>query len=489
MTDCLIGVDVGTQGIRAVAFDTDGNRIASAGESLSLCYGADGSVTQDPDTIYGKVLSCIGAVYRKSDIPAARIVGIGLGAQMAGIIGVDENLEPTMPYDSWLDTRCVKYAEKMRLEAEDEIIRLTGGQVGNAHGAKILWHRSENREVWQRTRKFLTLTAYLTARLCGLKASECFLDDTHLHFSGFADAENRCWSRDLLSEFRMTEEKLPQIRESTARAGGLSDAAAEQTGLPSGIPVSVGMGDTAASILGAGINAPGQCFDIAGTASVFAGCTDRFAPDRVYRTLNCMRSPILGLWYSSAYIPGGGLCLRWFRDLTGKSYAELDSLAEKSTAGGDGLLFVPQLDSPNGIRGGFIGLKWTHTAGHLWRAVLESVAREYRIWSDMLSELLPELRYCGMTGVGGGAESRIFGQIKADYLGMPYLPTEEHDTATWGAAISAGCAAGLFSNPGAVKMPVAHGFLSPGNTDAYERDLCAYRSLVRFFTDKTRRGE
>ena len=86
---------------------------------------------------------------------------------------------------------------------------------------------------------------------------------------------------------------------------------------PPGVPVVAGAGDTAASALGAGIVRPGMLLDVAGTASVLAGCTDRFVADVENRTLLVMRSVVPGLWHPLAYIGGGGLALRWFRDQFG----------------------------------------------------------------------------------------------------------------------------------------------------------------------------
>ncbi len=85
-------------------------------------------------------------------------------------------------------------------------------------------------------------------------------------------------------------------------------------GLTPGIPIAAGAGDTAANALGAGIVEPGMVFDVAGTAAVLASCTDAFVADTKHRALLTMRSVIPGLWNPLAYIGGGGLALRWFRD-------------------------------------------------------------------------------------------------------------------------------------------------------------------------------
>jgi xylulokinase len=107
-----------------------------------------------------------------------------------------------------------------------------------------------------------------------------------------------------------------------------------------------------------------------------------------------MHSVIDGLWHPLAYIGGGGLVLRWFRDqffntshgeasLTSEeSYPQMISRAESVTPGADGLFFSPHLggricpSSPE-MRGAWVGASWSHTQAHFTRAILESVAYEY----------------------------------------------------------------------------------------------------------------
>lgn len=108
--------------------------------------------------------------------------------------------------------------------------------------------------------------------------------------------------------------RLGCIRSPYDVVGGLTKAAAEVCGLRAGTPITAGCGDSAASSLGAGITEPGILYDVAGTASIFSACTDFFAPDTENRTVLYAHSVIRDLWIPLAYISGGGLCLRWFRD-------------------------------------------------------------------------------------------------------------------------------------------------------------------------------
>ncbi len=245
--------------------------------------------------------------------------------------------------------------------------------------------------------------------------------------------------------------------------GEVSEAAAAEFGLAQGTAVAAGCGDSAASALGGGITRSGMLFDVAGTAAILAGCTDQYVADVENRALMTMRSVIPGLWNPLAYIAGGGIALRWFRDqffnrlrgeeqeLSGDLYTELVEQATRIAPGSDGLFFSPHLGgricpaTPE-MRGAWHGFSWGHTQAHFARSVLESVAYEYAYYLGILRDLIPGLNLFEARVVGGGARSPVWNQIKADVLGVPYQPLKGNEFGSWGSAMIAGKAAGVFDD-------------------------------------------
>jgi xylulokinase len=452
----LIGIDIGTQGTKTTLFSADGRRIADAFEQSNLISPSPGIVEQEPDEIYSSVLNTIKEVMQKSGADPGAVLGIGMDGQMAGILGIDGDWNAVTPYDSWLDTRCEKYIRKIKAEAEELAISITGCPVTYAHGPKVLWWKHERPEAYGRISKFIMATTYVAGRLAGLKASQAYIDHTHLHFSGFGDVKRNCWSDELIERFGVDREKLPDIVEPTKVIGRVTGEAAAECGLKEGIPVVAGCGDQSATSLGAGVTKKGISFDVAGTASVFSCCVDSFNPDVRHKTLLYARSVIPGLWIPMAYINGGGLCIRWFREnLTGSgkpaSYQELDAEASKLPPGSEGLLFLPHFGGrvcPNNpdVRGTWIGLNWAHGRGHMYRAVLEGIAYEYAVYLKILKELVGEVSISEVLAIGGGARSKVFNSIKADVLGIPYTTMSNTDTATFGSAIVAGCGTNVYND-------------------------------------------
>jgi xylulokinase len=123
-------------------------------------------------------------------------------------------------------------------------------------------------------------------------------------------------------------------------------------------------------------------------------------------------------------------------------------MASKIEPGSDGLYFSPHLGgricpaNPE-MRGAWIGVSWSHTQMHFFRAMLESVAFEYAYYLRILRELLPTQNLIQVRVVGGGARSQTWNQIKADVLGIPYQSLRGNEFGTWGAAMIAGKAAGV----------------------------------------------
>jgi xylulokinase len=374
--------------------------------------------------------------------------GIAFSGQMSGIGSIDDRFEPATHFDSWLDTRCEPQIVRMQ-EASDLVTGLSGCPPTYSHGPKILWWRDQRPEDFGRIARFVVPGAYVAARLSGLGADEAFIDRTYIHFSNLSDTAASTWSPELLDAFGVDDSKLPRIVGPLDVVGEVTAEAAERTGLPAETPVAAGAGDQAAASLGAAVVDPGQAFDSAGTASVFAMCVGTFSPDLRLKTLLASHSVLDGVFIALAFINGGGLALRWFRDelapeLAGESdaYAVLDDWAEETEPGAGGLVWYPHVQGgvlpPNPhARGAWVGVTSAHSRGHLFRAILEGIAFEYAHWAALAPVHLGEAR-----ALGGGARSALWNRIKADVLGIDWVPMVRQECGVLGDALIAAAATG-----------------------------------------------
>jgi xylulokinase len=453
----LLGVDIGTQGVKVVLFSVEGRTLASVFRPSELHRPSPGVVEEDPEFQLRNVCDGIRSCMRKAGADAESVGAAGIDGQMAGVIGVGADGVAVTPYDSWLDTRCAPYIKIMQKKAGDEIVGKTGGPPSFNHGPKKLWWMHERPKVFRRIEAFVQPGGYAAMRLCGLKADQAFIDWTYLHFSGFADARAGEWDAELCCRFGFDAAKLPRIVPPWEVVGGVSPVMASRCGLEAGTPVVAGCGDTAASFLACGATREGICVDVAGTASVFAATTSRFRADTRFQTLGWGRSATEGLWHPYAYINGGGMNLEWFRKHivsvgAGKRNTPLAALDEAAAAiepSETDPFFVPHLGgrvSPGwpDIRGAWAGLTWAHGAVHLYRAMLEGVALEYTLYRRALLALNPELRLREIRVTGGGEKSATWNAIKADALGMRVVNVARTEGAPLGAALVAGLGVGCF---------------------------------------------
>jgi xylulokinase len=469
MSKYLIGVDIGTQGTKAALFDLEMNMAGTAFRPSNLISPRPGVVWQDPEEMFQSCASALKELMHTTAINPRDVAGIGLDGQMAGIMGIDESGAASTVYDSWLDMRCGPYTEQMNQTAGRRIIELSGGPATYVHGPKILWLKDNNPEEYKKTAKFVLPHAFIVGRMCALDSARAYFDYTHLHFSCLSDNAGKRWSQELLDTFDISRDKMARIVSPFEVVGHLTEAFAGLSGLVPGIPVVAGCGDTAAGTFGTGMFRPGMILDSAGTASVLCSVVDRFVPDTAHATLTMMRSPVDGLFVPLAYINGGGMCLRWFRDqMTGSpaaTYDELQSEAEMVECGSEGVLFIPHFSgrvlpgNPH-LKGSFSGLDFRHTRAHLYRAVMEAVAYEYDYYLSVLRSLYPREQFNTMLTIGGGAKSSLFNQIKADVLGIKVSTLNTGETALIGSAVIAGVGVGALPDYAA---PINQA-IKPGNS-------------------------
>jgi xylulokinase len=483
----LIGADLGTSSTKSALYTSDGKLVAEASLEVPLYHPRPGVVEQENDDFFQTAASTIRTCIEESGIDPGNIAGIAFDSQMAGIGTVDEDFNPATRFDSWLDMRCEPYIEHIDKQYGDRLTELTGCPPTCDHGPKMLWWKNEEPEAYRRICKFVTPAGYVAGKMCGLKGEDAFMDHTFLHFTGAVDAKKGAWSDELCRELDIDQEKLPRIVSPWEIAGEVTESAAKAFGLNPGTIVAAGCGDTAAGALGGGVVKAGQLFDVAGTASVLAGCTNQFVSDVENKALLTMRSIIPGLWHPLAYIAGGGIALRWFRDeffnaLQGQTQKTADDLYDKMTAlaetippGSEGLMFSPHLGgricpaTPE-MRGAWLGFSWGHKQAHFARSILEGIAYEYAYYLQILKALVPELDLIETRMIGGGARSQVWNQIKADVLGVPTQQLQGSEFGSWGSAMVAGKAAGVFDDLAEVALrtstPKGHPFSPDPDTHA-----------------------
>src|SRR5437016_5886032 len=255
----------------------------------------------------------------------------------------------------------------------------------------------------------------------------------------------------MLEAAAIDEQLLPRLFESPDVCGKVSADGASATGLKKGTPVVAGAGDQAAGAVGMGIVAPGTVSATIGTSGVVFAATDRPALEPAGR-LHTFCHAIPGRWHVMGVTQAAGLSLRWFRDQFGAGaddgrdpYERLTDEAAKVPAGCRGLLWTPYLMGERTphldpqARAALVGLTASHTRSHVIRAFMEGVAFSLRDSFTIFEQMKVPVRNIRLGG--GGARSRLWGQIQADVYGHEVEIVEAEEGAAYGAAVLAGVGA------------------------------------------------
>jgi xylulokinase len=429
----LVGLDVGTTGVKALAISPEGEVLARAEEEYPLSTPAPGCAEQDPGDWWRASEAALAAV------GAERAAGIGLSGQMHGLVSLDEANRVVRPAILWNDQRtaaeCAEIEEQIGLE---RLISLTGNRALTGFTApKLLWLRRHEPEAYARIRHVLLPKDYVRLRLTGEHAT----DATDASGTLLFDVARRQWSEEVLEVLEIPRDWLPRALESPEVSGHTRD----------GTPLAAGAGDQAAGALGVGVDRPGPISVVLGTSGVVFAALSAFQADPEAR-VHAFCHAVPGNWQAMGVMLSAAGSLRWFRDALapGTPYEELVSEAEQVGPGADGVLFLPYLSGertphadPN-ARAAFVGLALGHGRVVLVRAVLEGVAYGLRDSLELLRELgvRPELGRAS----GGGARSRVWLEIVASVLCLPLELTAVEEGAAYGAALLGGVAAGVFTD-------------------------------------------
>ncbi|MGD0574893.1 MAG: FGGY family carbohydrate kinase [Anaerolineales bacterium] len=456
--DYVIGCDVGSQGVKAVLLSLEGNPCAQASMSYSVSYPRPAWAEQSPEVWLSSLAKAIRSLLAASGTAGSHVRAIGVDAQLDGVIPVDREGQALRPAIVWMDRRAVPQCHAMAgLIDPKTLFHRTGLNIDPSHVApKIRWIMENEVRVSDQCVYWLLPTCLVTGHLTG----EVAIDASNASCTMLFDVQARGWSEALCDLFAIDPRKLPPIRSAYEVLGGLHLAAAEELGLPAGIPVVVGCGDEQAATLGAGVTQPGQICDVAGTAEPVCAVGRECLFDEAHLVeTHCHAVPDHWFLENPGFLSGANLS--WFRDQfvargaspsgdQGVSYFQLDQAAASIPSGAEGLLMLPCLMgamTPTwnaSARGTFFGFTLAHRREHFIRAVLEASAYALRDITDRMRAIgLPteELRV-----VGGGARSRLWCQIKSDVTGIPACVPEMTDSASIGSAMLALVAIGAFDS-------------------------------------------
>ncbi len=443
MRDLYLAIDVGTGGLRAALVGRDGRTCAFSHREHEQIVPHFGWSEQRPADWWAGTRAAIREVLANVEDAPARVAAICTCGQMHGSVLIDDDGELTREAALlWNDKRSTPQAEAFaaRVPAARSL-DLAANLPSPAWPAfKIAWIAENDPQALARSTTLLMPKDWINFKLTGVRAQ----DRTEASLSFLMDRRSRQWSDELCALTGVPRRLLPDLRNAGDILAGVAADVAGDLGLPAGLPVLVGAGDYPMALLGSGVTRPGMGSDVTGTSSIITLMHEQPVLDPDISNVIAAN----GVWGAMTLIDAGGDAVRWARRAfheNKRSYGVLAADAARTSAGANGLFFLPYLSGERfgehrNSRAQFFGLKAEHGLPDLHRAVLEGVAFAVRLKLDGLKgdNRRPER----IVAASGGARSDLWLRIKASMFDVPYVVLEEPECGIVGAAMLMAVATG-----------------------------------------------
>ncbi len=435
----VAGIDTGTQSTKVLCYDIDTKRVLLTVSAPHEMFSSDdGTREQEAVWYLDAIRSCFDQIE-----PAVKkqIIGIGVSAQQHGFVPVGKNGEVLAPVKLWCDTSTKAQCDELteRLGGEQRVFSLLGNQILPGYTlSKILHLKQHRKDAYDKLAHILLPHDYINFYLTGEYTAEA----GDASGTAFFDVEHKRWSREVLEavdDSRDLYSLLPPLVEAGQPCGRVQPSAANELGIPVGIPVSCGAGDNMAGAIGTGCVGKGDLTMSMGTSGTLFGYSDSCITDRKGRLAAFCSS-------TGGYLPllctmNCTITTESVRSLFGYDVKQLDQLAAQAPIGCEGVVMLPFFNGervpnlPHG-KGVIAGLDMSNMkVQNIARSALESSIYAMKGGLDAFGELgfVPQR----IILTGGGAKSPIWRQIACDVMQLPLAVPKVAESAAFGAALQA----------------------------------------------------
>ncbi|MCV6596754.1 MAG: FGGY-family carbohydrate kinase [Mangrovicoccus sp.] len=469
--DLLLAIDNGTQSLRALIFDAQGQLLAKSTSTLEPYVSPEpGWAEQDAEYYWQKLCETCQALLKAHPDLRPRLRGVALSCQRATVINLDRDGNPLRPAIVWLDRRVAD--DLPPLGAWAPLIALSGKSRALRDAqmkARSNWIRQHQPEIWAKTHKYLSLSGFHNFRLTGQYRDAVSSQVGYLPFQfpkrAWASAKSWEWPA-----YGLRREMLPDLVEAGAPIGEITAKAAAATGLPQGLPVIAAGSDKACEVLGSNSLDPATGSISYGTTATFNAVTPKFAQQSPSRPAYPAAMP--GAFNLEFMVERGFWMVSWFKNEFAhhelhraeseniSPYALLNDLLRSVPPGSMGLVLQPywtssSAESDQNAKGAIIGFGEVHTRAHFYRAMIEGIVYALHVGQMRLEKItgsaMQRIRISG-----GGSQSDEIMQISADVFGKPCERLHTFETAGLGAAINVAVGTGLYSSHASAADAMVH---------------------------------
>ena len=459
MEKYILALDQGTTSSRAVLFNKQVEKIATAQREFPQHFPQPGWVEHNPEDIFTSQLSVLKEAIMKAKLKPEQIEAVGITNQRETVILWDKKTgKPVYNAIVWQCRRTANIADDLISSGKGDLIRSKTGLLPDAYfsGTKIKWildnvpgarARAENGEILAGT-----VDTWLTWRLSGKKAH--VTDYTNACRTMLFNIHTLQWDDELLQLLDIPKCILPEVKDSSCIY-----ATTDKSICGFEAPIASLIGDQQAALFGQACFNEGEMKSTYGTGCFLLMNTGTKPVDSKHKLLTTIALGLNGeIQYAlegSVFI--GGALIKWLRDELGiiKSAHECDTLAE-SVESSNGVILVPAftgLGAPywdSYARGTIVGLTRGANKAHICRAALEAIAYQVKDEIECMKEDAG-IKLTSLKVDGGASVSNLMMQFQADILNTPVYRPENTETTVTGAAFLAGLATGFWKSKDEIK--------------------------------------
>ena len=319
----LLGIDVGTQSLRAVLFDLQGRAVASGVAPIETTYPRPTWAEQQPLAWWSAAVEAVRLALSQGNITGEQVAGIGIDCTACTVVATAMNGEPLRPALLWMDQRAFQEAEIISATG-DPVLRFVSGRVSPEWMLpKALWLKRNEPAVYARAERIVECTDWMMHRLTG----EWTLSLNHVAVKWNYARPDGGWPVRLLDGVGLSDlldkwpERIVPLGRGEAR---LSGRAAQELGLRAGTPVAQGGIYVYLGMLGMGATYDGDVAVIVGSST----CHLRRSREGVFGSgaAGCYPdATVEGLYTLEAGQTATGSILDWYRrHFAGNQQAEAE---------------------------------------------------------------------------------------------------------------------------------------------------------------------
>lgn len=451
----IAGVDVGTTGCKCTVCDLNGTVLSQSYREYETLNTKNGW-----ELNAWEVWQNIKKVIREAASGQEAIQAIGVTSFGETPILLGEDYKPLMNSLTYLDPRgeeeCQKIIDHFGVEY---LFRITGLRAHPMYSiSKLMWLAEHKREVLEKTVHICMFGDYITYMLTGIFQIDYSLASRTMAF----DYRKLNWAEDILAFAGLDSSKMSKPAPIGTKVGYVTAEVAEELGLSVSTMVVTGCQDQMAAAIGTGCLKKGMAVDGTGTVECITPVFEE--PENLNVMLeNCFAMiPFIkpGTYVTYAFSFNGGSLLKWYRDnlasLEAKLYKEQGISAYEgfnakvSTDAPSGLLVLPYLSGaatpymdPD-AKGAILGLRDSTTSIDIYQGLMEGVTYEMRLNMECLEAA--GIRIDALYATGGGAQSPVWLQMKADILNTRIVTLGNAQSGTLGCIMMSGVACGVYES-------------------------------------------